>query len=186
MPVNFFQGSTASLTKKAVHRRLDRKAQFVERLAGHHLGADARQRHPCRLADKGHGAAGARVHLQHVDDIILDRVLHIHQPAHTQPQAQFFGVLAHDVEVIGADLVGRQHAGTVAAVDASFFDVLHDAADHHARAIDHGIHIHLVCILQELVDQDRPLLRHIHRLGHVAAQIGLIVDNRHRPPAQHI
>ena len=33
------------------------------------------------LGDEGHGAAGARVDLQHEDDAVLDGELHVHQAA---------------------------------------------------------------------------------------------------------
>ena len=135
-------GQHRLLDKEAVQFRLLGEVELGQRCARHDLGRKLGQGHARRLADKGHRATGSRVDLQHVDDVVLDGVLNVHQPAHAQGQAQLFRILADDVEVIVADLVGRQHAGAVAGVDARLFDVLHDAADHDPLAVADRVHVH--------------------------------------------
>jgi hypothetical protein len=64
-------------------------------------------------------------------------------------------VFADDLDVIHADLVGRQHTGRIAAVDARLFDVLHDAADGHVLAIAQCIHIDFKSVVEKMIDQHR-------------------------------
>ena len=85
-----------------------------------------------------------------------------------------------------AEGVGRQRAGGVAGVDAGLLDVLHDAADEHPRAVGDRVDVDLDRVLQELVDQDRMLGRHLHRLVHELAEVLLVVDDTHRAPAEHV
>ncbi len=47
------------------------------------------------------------------------------------------------------------------------FDVLHDRRDEGVRAVGDGVGLGLDGVLQELVDQDRPLGRDVHRRRHV-------------------
>ncbi len=157
-----------------------------QRAAGHHACRDLGQGHARRLADEGGRARRARVHLEDVDDVVLDRVLHVHQALHLQGLPQLTRVAADGVEVLGGDLVGRQHHRAVAAVDARLLDVLQDAADDHALAVGDGIHVHFVGVLQEPVDEDRVLGRGQHGLAHVALEVGLVVGDGHGPAAQHV
>ena len=55
-------------------------ADLLERLAEHHARGDARERHADRLAHERHRAARARIDLEHVDDAVLDRELHVDEP----------------------------------------------------------------------------------------------------------
>ncbi len=71
-------------------------------------------------------------------------------------------------------------------MDAGLFDMLHDPADDHFRAVTEGIHIDLDGLVQKLVDQDRMLGRGLHGGRHVAAQVVHIIDDLHGPAAQHI
>ena len=60
---------------------------------------------------------------------------------------------------IFAELIRRQHAGTVAGMDAGFLDVFHDAGDHNLFVVAQRIDIDFVRVFEELVDQDRPFAR---------------------------
>ena len=200
------QGVDAGELLPRQHRLLDeetvnfgfaRQPHFFQRLTCHDTRRQLCQRHTCRLAHKGDGAAGARIDFEHVDDVIFDGILHVHQPAYTQGKAQLFGVLADDVEVIAADLPWRQHASAVTAVDARLFDVLHNAAYHQLFAITHGIDVDFVGVFKELIDQDRrpgglsvALAGDAHggddRFCHVAAQALFVVHHSHGPPTEDI
>ena len=74
---------------------------------------------------------------------------------HLQRQAQPLGVLADDVQVVLADLVGRQDAGRIAGMHPGLLDVLHDRADHHPLAVRQGVHVDLVGVFHKAVDQQR-------------------------------
>ena len=50
-----------------------------EGLARHHPGGDLGDRLADHLGDEGHGARGARIDLEHIDVVVLDGELHIHE-----------------------------------------------------------------------------------------------------------
>ncbi len=185
-PGKLLEGQHGFLHKEALHRRHLGKAQLFQAAAGHHLRRQPRNRHAGGLADKGHGARSARVDLQHVNDVVLDGILHVHQAAHAQRQPQALGVVAHDAEVVQADFVGRQHAGAVARVHAGLLDVLHDAGDHHALAVGQGIDVHLVSVFQKVVDQHRPVGRGRGGLRQEGGQGGVVVGDLHGAAAEHV
>ena len=49
-----------------------------------------------------------------------------------------------------------------------------------------GVHVHLVGVLQEAVDQDRVLGRGLDRLAHEALEVGRVVHDGHGPAAEHV
>ena len=159
-PGNLMNGNTASLTRdvRAARSRAV-KPMLGERLAGHALRGDLRERHADRLRHERHRARRARVHLEHVDVAVLHRELHVHQADDAE--------LARERVVWRADLaltsrgerVRRQRARGVAGVDAGLLDVLHDAADDDARAVAHRVDVDLDRVLEEPVDQHRVLGR---------------------------
>ena len=92
-------------------------------------------------------------------------------------------------------------------MDARLLDMLHDAGDEHVLAVAQRVDVDLDRVGEIAVEQQRVLAEHrvdlaglvvgIARLdvgGHQARQHaeeviverGLIVDDRHRPPAEHI
>ena len=63
---------------------------------------------------------------------------------------------------------GRRRTG----MDSSLFDVLHDAADDNvAVLVTEGVHIQLICSIQVLVHQHRPVRVHFHRILYVPLQV---------------
>ena len=91
---------------------------------------------------------------------------------------------------------GGQGAGRVARVDAGLLDVLHHPADDHVTGgVAHRVHVDLDGVLQEPVDQHRPLGRHpalpaeradpamsLDRRG----QPLVVVDDLHGPAAEDV
>ncbi len=71
-------------------------------------------------------------------------------------------------------------------MDAGLFDVLHDAADDHIGAVADGVHVHLGGVVQEAVQQYRRLVGDAHRLGEVATQVLLVIDDLHGTATQHV
>ena len=106
-------------------------------------------------------------------------------PRTLKRQPQPLGVVADEVQVVGADLVGRQHAGRVARMHAGLLDVLHDRADHHPLPVAQRVHVDLVGVLHELVDQQRLAGRGLEGLLDEAGQLAFVADDRHGPAAQH-
>ncbi len=71
-------------------------------------------------------------------------------------------------------------------MNAGLLDVLHDAGDNHILGVAERVHVHLDGVLQEVIDQHRPLLRILHRLAHIARHGLGVVGDDHGPPAEHI
>ena len=71
-------------------------------------------------------------------------------------------------------------------MDAGLLDVLHDAGDIDRVAVGDGVDIDLDRVLQIAVDQHRAGAGHAHRVADVALQPGGVVDDLHRPAAQHV
>ena len=85
-----------------------------------------------------------------------------------------------------ADEIRRQHARRVAGVDAGVLDVLHDAADHDARAVGDRVDVALERVLEEAVDEHGPLFRHARRRREVLLERRRIVHDLHRASAEHV
>ncbi len=162
------------------------KALFLQRLTGHHAGGNLGQRGTGRLGDERHGTGGARVHFDEIDFIALDRKLHVHQADNAELQRQLAHLLADLVLNLLGQGIGRQGATRVTGVDTGLLDVLHDAADDYIGAVADGIHVQLGRIVQEAVQQHRRFVGDAHRLGEVATQILLVIDDFHGAATQHV
>ena len=71
-------------------------------------------------------------------------------------------------------------------MDAGFLDVFHHPGDVDGLGVGDAVHIDLDRVVQVAVDQHRIVAGDTHRLPHVAVQAGAVVDDLHRPPAQHV
>ena len=71
-------------------------------------------------------------------------------------------------------------------MDAGQLDVLHDRRHEDVGSVGDGVRFGLNGVFEELVDQDGPLRRDLHRPRHVVAEHLLVVDDFHRPAAQDI
>ncbi len=80
----------------------------------------------------------------------------------------------------------RQRTGGVAGVNASLLDMLHDRADHHDLAVAYRVDVDFDGAVEEVVEQHRAVVGNLHRLAHVALEFFFLVDDFHRPPAQHV
>ena len=81
-----------------------RKAELLERLAGHDLGGEFCQRHADGLADKRDRPRGARVDFQDIDVFVFDRELDVHQAPYAEFTRERLGGLGNDL----ADLAGQR------------------------------------------------------------------------------
>ena len=174
------------------HRPISRpnflgEPQLAELGPGHHLRGELGQRFTNGFADKRDRPRGARVDLQHVHDLVLHRVLHIHQAGDLQFLGHGVRVLAHGVYSSLTEVVRRQHHGGVAGMHAGKFHMLEHAADHDRAILGVGnaVHIHLGGVFQKFIHQHRPLRRRLHRVLHVMAQLVIRIHNLHRAPAEH-
>ena len=63
-------------------------------------------------------------------------------------------------------------------MNAGFFNVLHDPADHHIFPVGKRIYIHFNRIFEKMIDQYRPVVRVLDRLFHIS-NYGLFVVGDH-------
>src|SRR5215469_3527669 len=80
---------------------------------------------------------------------------------------------------------GRDHAGAVTAMNARFFDVLHDCSDNGRLAVGDAIDIDLNGILEKAIDEHRTIRRYFDRAGHITFEIRLGIHQLHRAPAEN-
>ncbi|CGW38586.1 Uncharacterised protein [Salmonella enterica subsp. enterica serovar Typhi] len=69
---------------------------------------------------------------------------------------------------------------------ARLLDVLHDTANQHHFAVADSVHVHFNRVIKEAIQQHRRIVRDADRRLEVATQIGFVIDNFHRPAAQHV
>ncbi len=154
-------------THEREDRRFHEDARGVEvvhqpevgkRLARHDARGHLGERHARRLRQIRHRPRRARVDLDHVDRVVLDGKLRVHQPDDVECPGDTPGVVTDRLEVPLGDEVGRDDARAVAGVDAGLLDVLHHAADDHAAlAVRHAVHVEFECVLEKPVDENRTL-----------------------------
>ncbi len=178
------EGHHLLLDEEPVHRRGLQDAQVAQREPGLHPGRHAGDVHARGLAHERHRAAGAGVDLEDQDVVFLHGILHVHQAAHLQGAAQLLGGPADEVQMVEAHLVRGQHAGAVAGVDAGLLDVLHHAHEHHVLAVGHRIDVHLVCVLDVLVDEHGRARRDRRGCGQETVELGFVIGDGHGAAAQ--
>ncbi len=71
-------------------------------------------------------------------------------------------------------------------MDAGLLDVLHDAGDDHVLRIAERIDVDFDCVFEEMIDEDRPLLRVLDCLAHVAGYGFGVVGDDHGAAAEHV
>ena len=69
---------------------------------------------------------------------------------------------------------------------AGFLDVFLDAGDDASRFVSQGVDIEFGGLLEKFIDQNRPLVREIHRRAHVIIETVLVVDDGHGATPEHI
>ena len=185
-PGNFTKGKTASLTETWGRSDTSRTPSSAIAGAQHHPGRQLGERQPDRLRDERHGPRRARVDLEHVDRVALDRELDVEEAHHAQLEGEGPRLRPEPLHLVVADRVRRERARRVAGVDARLLDVLHHAADQDVLAVAERVDVDLEGVLEELVDQDGVVGRDVRRLPHPLAEARLLVDDLHRPAAQDV
>ena len=146
-------GNTASFTDDVGREDLLGESMSASVSPGITRAASARERHAGRLRHERHRAARARIHLEHVDHAVLDRVLHVDQPDDAERLRERACAPRISSTCASPMQVGRQHARGIAGVHAGVLDVLHDPADDHAVAVGERVHVGLERVLEEAVDE---------------------------------
>src|SRR5215471_3620491 len=71
-------------------------------------------------------------------------------------------------------------------MDASLLNVLHDAGNNDLFVIAKRIDIDFISIFEELVDEYRALVGNLNCGTHVVVEHALVINDNHRPAAEHI
>ena len=168
----------------------ERVARALPQLRDADAGADMRcrfgQLHSRGLRDEGHRAGGTRIGFDHVEHVRGYGELDVDQTTNAHSGGDPQRRLAHPVQHIRSQRDRRQDARGVAGMDAGLFDVLHHPAEVQLFAVVEGVDVDLYGVLQEAVHQHRMLRCHLGGMGDVPGQAGLVIDDLHAAPAQHI
>src|SRR5450830_1311881 len=174
-------GSTASLTLtySGTRRTGPRSASCSPRMT---RVASCAMGTPVALLTNG----AARVHLEHVQLVVLVGELHVDETPHAETEGKLLRLLAHLLERALPERDRRDDAGGVAGVHARLFDVLHDGADVDVVAVADRVHVDLDSVLEELVDQHEALGADGGGGRHVVLELGGAVDDLHGAAAEDV
>src|SRR5690606_2368030 len=95
-------------------------------------------------------------------------------------------LLAYLVLDVRRQRIGRQRAGRVTGVDTSLLDVLHDRTDHHDLPVADRVYVDFDGTVEEVVQQHRAVIGDLYRLAHITLELFFLVDDFHRPAAEHV
>src|SRR5699024_5353663 len=154
--------------------------------AQHDAGCGLRHLHARGLGHERRSAGGARVGLDDVEDVVLQRVLDVHQTLHADALGQLAGGFPDLFDVLLPQRHRWQRTGGVTGVDTGLLNVLHHAAEVDVLAIAESVDIDLDGGIQEAVDQDRVLVSDLRGARDVVTQAGLVVDDLHAASAEDV
>src|SRR5271166_69579 len=177
------------------HRLFDRKVRryalhgaplHCQGLARHYAGRDLGERHAGRLGDERHGARGARIDFEDIDDAASNRELDVHQADDVQRLGEFARLRAQLILDLLRQAGWGQGAARIPGVDPRLLDMLHDAADQHVLPVTDRVDVDLDREVEKAVEQHRTVVRYLDRIDHVLAQIVFVENDFHRAAAEHV
>ena len=154
--------------EETIDGEIVRQIKIFERAPGHHQRRNAGDRNARCFWDKRHRARRTWVHFEHINAMVLDCKLHVHQTAYWKRAREFAGVVPHRLNVFFVDLHRRQHAWRIAGMNAGLFDVLLNGSNHACRIIGQCIDIELCRLLQKFINQHRAIRRESDCVAHIA------------------
>ncbi len=116
-------------------------------LAHHQLSGNACHRDTTHLADQRHRATRAWIGLKHIDGVIIDGVLHVHQADNVKFYRYPTRVVADRLNVLRRNVYRRYDAGRIARMHSCLLNMLHDRRHKRVAAIGHGVCLGLDRIL---------------------------------------
>ena len=160
-------------------------SHILQLFAQHRPGSQIHHRHAGDFADIWNGAGGTGVHLDHIQLVVIDQVLDIHQSLSIQGNGQIPGALDDLVCHHIVDVPGGVYGDGVAGMDAGALDVLHNARNQDVLAVADGVDLQLGAH-QVFIDQNGvlDLLRQNDR--HIFLDIRVIKGDDHVLAAQHV
>ena len=160
-------------------------AQVRQLLPQHDARGQVHHGHIGHLADVGNGAGSPGVHLDHIQLVLKNQVLDVHQPPGADGQGQLFRALANPLQELVAEIVGGIDGDGVPAVDAGPLDVLHDAGDQYVLPV--GDHVHLQLGAGHVfIHQHRVLNAAGENAAHILLRLSARAGDGHVLAADHI
>jgi hypothetical protein len=167
------------------------RALLGQRLAGHAARGDLGQRHAGGLGHERHGARGTRVHFQQVDGVGTSSLVWI---------ANWVFIRPTTFRALASSTTWRRSSAWVSA-DSEYGGSEQDESPECTPAssmcsitppirtlpsVGDDVDVALDGVVEEAVQQHRRIVGHLHRVAHVAGQVGFAVDDFHRAAAQHV
>ena len=128
-----------------------------ELLTRHHARRDGGHGVADDFGDERHGAARARVDLQHVDLVTLDRELNVHESDNVQRTRDIRRLPLQLAQRLRVERMRRKGARAVARMNARLFDVLHHASDKNVFPIRDRVNVDLGRVAHIRVEEQRIL-----------------------------
>ena len=117
--------------------------------------------------------------------LITHDVLNVDHTLYFQTQSHFIGIVNNSFNYRFAQRTGRIYSDGVAGVYACTFNVLHNARNQNFLAVADSVNLYLGA-LQIMVNQNRMLCRSLYCVGHVVAQLVVVVNDFHSTTTQYV
>ena len=153
---------------------------------GHDLGGDLYHVDVADLGNEWYGAGSAWICFEHVDFVVFDGVLHVHETAHIHFNGDLSRVILDGGDLLVAQILGRQDASGVARVHTSELDVFHDGWYKAMFAVGDGVCFAFGGVVEEAVDEDRTVWCDADSSGHVDAHLFVVMNDFHAASAEHV
>ena len=115
------------------------------------------------LAHEREAARGTEVALDDLDVIILGQELDVEGAADSKFAGNLTGNLLDAAHRLHIEFLRGELDGGIARMHAGELDMLADGIGDNLAVTRHGIHFHLLGVLQELADDNRVFMRYIRR-----------------------
>ena len=161
-------------------------ADFSQSFAQQKVSRHAGQRASGGFGQKRRSTRCPRVDFQHVDHVVFDGELDVHQAYQFQCFTQTLGDFPNGIHVLGSDLVRRNNTGRVSRMNAGFLDVLKDARDDDVLPVSQAVHVGFDGVFQKLVDEEFALIGHFQRFLGKAVQTVFVVNDSHGSSAEDV
>ena len=158
--------------------------------AGQLRGDDIRgDRDHADVADLGYqrnGTGRSGIGFQHVDSIVLNGVLHVHQADDMHLFRDLSGVLLDGLQMLFGNMSGRNDAGRVTGMDTRQLNMLHNSRYESVGSVADGVCLAFHGVIQETVDQDGTVGGYADSRVHIVDHMGIVINDFHAAAAQDI
>ena len=147
------------------------------------------QGYHANIADLGYEwycAGSTRVGFENVNLVVFYGILHVHQADDVHFDSDLACIFVDEIKIFPANRTAGDNAGTVTRVNACQFDMFHDSRHEGIRTVTDSIGFTFEGIVEETVNEDRPVRRHTDSRFHIICHRGFVVNNFHASSAQNV